>query len=490
MAYDIFLSYRRKDAEGHSNVALARTFKLEFERRKYKVFFDYSECTDNRFSDIILPAIRTCSYFVLLLTKDALERCKNEGDWVRREIEEALKYNRKIIPITSDEDLCDYLPQGLPQSLTSLYGEQITTIHMDRVFEANIELLIQDRGMAPLTKGIDNGGSLGLPNLKVKCNLDSELYIDGEQVESLVANQLKKVPLAEGEYLLRVESVEDELDYVEEEFEMPNMDKLYSVDLLVIKDKRLERERIEEKEWQERVRREKEANGEFEVNGVKFNMVYVKGGTFMMGATMEQGYDALDEERPVHRVALSDYYIGETVVTQALWNAVMKNNPSYPVGDNLPVVFVSWDDAQEFITELNVLTGRTFRLPTEAEWEYAARGGKNTKGNKYSGSSYIDAVAWYIKNSEREVHPVGQKGANELGLYDMSGNVSEWCADWYGGYDDDVQTNPKGANSGSYRVLRGGRWGDLAICCRVSSRKYYNPSSHSISNGFRLALSL
>ena len=194
----------------------------------------------------------------------------------------------------------------------------------------------------------------------------------------------------------------------------------------------------------------------YTVNGVSFKMVKVDGGTFTMGGTSEQGKDSYADEKPTHSVTLSSYYIGQMEVTQALWRAVMGKNPSYNVGDNLPVTNVSWNDCQEFIKKLNSLTGAKFRLPTEAEWEYAARGGKKSKKYKYSGSNNIDDVAWYTYNSGGKTHAVGTKRPNELGIYDMSGNVYEWCSDWYDSYSSMSQTNPKGANSGSYRVLRGG----------------------------------
>ena len=172
----------------------------------------------------------------------------------------------------------------------------------------------------------------------------------------------------------------------------------------------------------------------FYANGVSFEMVEVRGGTFRMGATSEQGSDACDWEKPVHSVTLSGYNIGKTEVTQELWQAVMGSNPSRFKGDNMPVECVSWDDCQEFIRKLNSLTSQNFRLPTEAEWEFACRGGNNSRGYKYSGSNYIDNVAWYDGNSGDKTHPVATKSPNELGIYDMSGNVWEWCNDWGGGY--------------------------------------------------------
>ena len=226
----------------------------------------------------------------------------------------------------------------------------------------------------------------------------------------------------------------------------------------------------------------------FYANGVPFEMVEVRGGTFRMGATSEQGCDAYDWEKPVHSVTLSGYYIGKTEVTQALWKAVMGSNPSYFKGDDLPVECVSWDDCQEFIRKLNSLTGQHFRLPTEAEWEFACRGGNNSLGYKYSGSDNIDNVAWYDGNSGDKTHPVATKSANELGIYDMSGNVWEWCCDWYGDYTSGALTNPKGPESGSYRVLRGGSWNYGARNCRSSFRNYDYPSFRIIILGLRLAL--
>ncbi len=221
------------------------------------------------------------------------------------------------------------------------------------------------------------------------------------------------------------------------------------------------------------------SNGILTVNGIKYNMVRVEGGTFRMGATAEQDCDAYDIEKPVHSVTLSGYYIGKTEVTQALWKAVMGSNPSEFKGDNLPVENVSWYDCQEFIRKLNSLTGQNFRLPTEAEWEFACRGGNNSRGYKYSGSNYIDNVAWYTDNSGDKTHPVATKLPNELGIYDMSGNVWEWCSDLYDKYSSGAQTNPKGPESGSRRVGRGGGWCNLAGSCRSSFRSDDNPTHRS-----------
>ncbi len=233
----------------------------------------------------------------------------------------------------------------------------------------------------------------------------------------------------------------------------------------------------------------------FIVNGVTFTMIYVQGGTFTMGATHEQTNTDSDEY-PVHQVTLSDYYIGAEEVSQALWQAVMGNNPSFFKHSAKPVETVSWHDCQEFIRKLNALTGKTFRLPTEAEWEYAARGGNKSKGYKYSGSNNIDDVAWYSGNvsalplNSQETQVGSTKNANELGIYDMSGNVSEWCADWYGSYSNSAQLNPSGASSGYSCVVRGGWRHSTSSECRISARSSNRTGDSDITTGLRLVLVL
>ena len=244
---------------------------------------------------------------------------------------------------------------------------------------------------------------------------------------------------------------------------------------------------------------ENEATKTFTVTGngqtVTFRMKLVEAGTFQMGSTTGES-----NEQPVHQVTLTkDYYMGETEVTQALWYAVMGQKPttsygsqwesSYGLGDNYPAYNVSWNDCQTFITKLNALTGVTFRLPTEAEWEFAAKGGNKSQGYTYAGSNTLGDVAWYSGNSSTKTHEVKGKAPNELGLYDMSGNVWEWCQDWYGTYSSSAQTDPTGAASGSYRLLRGGSWIYDATYCRVAIRFNITPTYRGDYNiGFRLAL--
>lgn len=245
------------------------------------------------------------------------------------------------------------------------------------------------------------------------------------------------------------------------------------------------------------------------VNGVSFKMIAVEGGTFKMGAQSKDpnkpNFDksADDDESPVHDVTLDSFYMAELVVTEDLWEAVMNEYKSKEsrgflgrlFGNNkapregYPKAMISWNDCQDFIKKLNELTGKTFRLPTEAEWEYAAHGGNKSKGYKYSGSDTIGDVAWYWNNSSIEPRPVGTKSPNELGIYDMSGNVWEWCSDWYGSYSSMAQTDPSGAGSGSYRVFRGGSWNRGAQSCRVAVRDDNAPGIRYGILGFRLVCS-
>jgi formylglycine-generating enzyme required for sulfatase activity len=205
-----------------------------------------------------------------------------------------------------------------------------------------------------------------------------------------------------------------------------------------------------------------------------------------MGCT---GDDCNSWEKPVHEVTLSSFSIGKYEVTQAQWEALMGSNPSSFKGNNLPVENVSWDDVQEFIERLNAATGKRYRLPTEAEWEYAAQGGNKSRGYEYSGSNSVEDVAWMVDNSGDATHPVGTRKANELGIYDMSGNVFEWCHDRYDDYPSSAQNNPVGASSGSSRVRRGGGWSGSAGYCRVASRGGDSPDFSGRLLGFRLACS-
>ncbi len=235
--------------------------------------------------------------------------------------------------------------------------------------------------------------------------------------------------------------------------------------------------------------------------GLNMRMIFVEGGSFTMGCTSEQGSDCESDESPSRYVTVNSFYIGMLEVTQSQWEKVMgtsvyqqknKANPDWPMrgtGADYPMYYVSWDEAKEFCRRLSQQTGKTYRLPTEAEWEYAARGGKKNEGTKYSGSNYLGSVAWYTDNSNSSTHPCGTKQANALGIYDMSGNVWEWCEDWYGNYVSYDTNNPKGATTGQRRVLRGGSWYGNASNCRVAYRYFNSPDyRYYYDYGFRVVL--
>ncbi len=493
--YDVFISYRRDggfETAKHLNDLLCAD--------GYSVSFDINTLREGDFDTALLIRIEQCVDFILIVDKHCFDKTldnsvKREQDWLRIELAYALQLKKNIIPILLPRAT---FPNNLPDDIKDVprkNGPTYSKEYYDN-FYGKLKEMLHALPMYGIVNSKTSNRNSG-PNLKVLSNLDCVMYLDEEEVGKITADKLLKIPLSEGEYMLRFESAENSADYIAKEFNMPDKDKLYKVDLLTLKQEREKKEREEkerqEQELLERERREKEekereALSEIDVKGVKFKMVKVEGGKFSMGATKEQGSNVFDHEKPAHEVALSDYYIGETLVTQELWKAVMVNNPSNWKGDNLPVERVSWEEAQEFIQKLIQKTGRTFRLPTEAEWEYAARGGKNSKGYKYSGSNSIDEVAWYDGNSSGKTHPVKEKKANELGLYDMSGNVWEWCNDCYGEYSSDAQTNPQGTEKGSGRVLRGGSWFNLAGSCRVSYRNYYVPTLRNYGVGFRLVV--
>lgn len=230
----------------------------------------------------------------------------------------------------------------------------------------------------------------------------------------------------------------------------------------------------------------------FSVGGENFTMRYIEGGSFDMGATAEMdtvGF-SLAEEKPVHKVYVESFAIGVFEVTQELWQAVMGTNPSYDKSRFCSVESVSWNDCQEFLQKLNAITGKQFRLPTEAEWEYAARGGKYAKGCRYSGSNNLGEVGKYYANSHGSLPVQGSRKPNELTLYDMSGSVNELCSDYMGDYSAEEQVCPVGPASGSERVMRGGSFGDEPINCRISARFGIAPDKRASNVGLRLALSI
>lgn len=492
MDYDVFICYRHDGLnEKDRNVSTAKLIKRELERQfaGCRVFLDQHQCSDWRFQDVILPAIRSCRNFVVMLTDGSLDRCKDEEDWVRREILEAFISPCKVILISADGEMNE-LPKDMPRELAALEGVEITEIGVKRKsFELEMALLIRRL----VVSDNESGGSPKGKVLHIETDYDCLVKSFGRDLIHATVGGDNCIVLPEGRHKMRF--VAEGYDGIFEE-EVVDTDKLRPHDFIEVKLK----DRVTE------YRKEKEEY--FVVGGVKFRMVRVEGGRFEMGATAEQGDDVFDDEKPAHWVELDGYRIGETVVTQELWMAVMGEEPTENGGwtdkrgrgATYPAYNVSYDDiVTDFLPELKKRLKEErgidydFRLPTEAEWEYAARGGhKKGKRLKYSGSDKIGEVAWYDKNSGWKTHPVKEKGkvANELGLYGMSGNVWEWCEDWYGKdyYSKSPISNPKGPVKGSYRVLRGGSWYVGAESCRVSNRFNLTPDFCYDSYGFRLVL--
>ena len=540
--YDVFISYRRDggfDTAGRINDLLSG--------EGYSVSYDIDTLREGPFDQQLLKRVEQCVDFILIVDKNCFTRTLDpnfnpQNDWLRQELAYALRLKKNVIPVLLRGAA---FPENLPEDVESVRfcnGPQHSNEYFDSFYQklkSFMHALPRKAVSGSVSSDSSSVHSLPLPYLKMKTDLDCIFYLDGDEMGRLKTGIIKKFPLREGEYELRCVSVENAVDSWETEFKMPDADKLQKVELCGIRDRRLqkeeeirkaaeerrlaeelrlaeerkreaERKAAEEKRRMEEARRAEEERNRirtFTVGGVEFKMIRVEGGTFTMGATSEQGGDADDDEKPSHSVTLSSYYMGETEVTQGLWQAVMGSNPSRFTGDSrLPVEQVNWEDCQTFISRLNYLTGQQFHLPTEAQWEYAARGGTKSRGYKYSGSNDVGSVAWCYENSGNarlddsswdsnklvfnncRTHPVKSKQPNELGLYDMSGNVWEWCQDWYGDYSSGSQTNPTGASSGSLRMRRGGCWADIARDFRVSRRGFTTPSYRFDFLGLRLAL--
>ncbi len=335
-----------------------------------------------------------------------------------------------------------------------------------------------------------NGNNLGL---RLACNpvISTELHIQPEEMTMIVGykSELNAITIPDDAFIQDFEWTSNNTDIVE--IDSNGVIRAKSPGVATVTATTKDGANISSTSTVTVIPSTSENKNDFTINGVSFNMIPIEGGAFTMGATSEQVGDARENEFPTHQVLLSDYKIGETEVTQALWQAVMGYNPSYFTNDqNLPVEQVTWDECQIFVSKLRRLTGVNFRLPTEAEWEYAARGGNKSQGLVFAGSNSINDVAWYKDNCNSTTHIVATKMPNELGLYDMSGNVYEWCQDRFGNYTSETQSNPTGISSGLYRAHRGGGWYDHPKFCRVSVR-YHADTSHKIFVlGLRLACDL
>lgn len=417
--YDIFISYRRDTGRD-----LARPIKLELERSGYSVFLDFDELKDGCFNQKIKEAIESAPIFIVILSSHALDKCINDDDWVRQEIEYAILLQKHIVPINPDSEFTGF-PDNLPNEIRDGLGlHQYSEILFGQLFEESVGKMVRDR----IIPHID------VPKKKRRLwtwivSISIVLAISVAVLLIVLSNNAK-TDISDLSHLV--------------------------------------------------------------VNGVPLDMVYVEGGCFNMGSVEDNDKYGKDEY-PAHRVAVSDFYIGKYEITQKQWMAVMNgSNPSHYKGDNLPVENISFYNAVEFLRDLNDLTGLEFDFPTEAEWEYAAKGGLKSRNFLYSGSDNPDEVAWYLNNSPtKATREVGLKKPNELGLYDMSGNVWEWCRDYYdpnyySNMNDSV--NPQGAVLSPQRNLRGGSVQLGSLYCRSANREGYDPSAHDSDYGLRIVL--
>lgn len=516
--YDIFISYRRDG--GFETAKLLNGLLVQ---DGYSVSFDIDTLREGDFDQALLKRIEQCRDFLLIIDNQAFDRMINPAsdynpakDWLRVEITYALQLKKNIVPVLLAGAS---FPAKMPEDLDGLEtknGPQYSKEYFDSFYNKLKGFLYSVPRSQPLVPHSLIPDS-SRPKLKIKADLDCVFYLDGEKQMTLTSGKIVKFPLDEGEYELEFVSLENATDRQEETFEMKNGDRFIHVKLAEIRAARLEKENTKQQEQEELLRQVREKADQeakkdafpkdqtFIVNGVSFVMKPIEGGTFKMGSDIK---GSKNDEKPVHSVTVDSFFIGETTVTQALWKAVMDSEPTfnggweklYGKGDDYPAYYISWEDCNEFIRKLKLLLGKDFRLPTEAEWEFAARGGNLSKGYIYAGSNDFDDVAVCRENSYAKgsksidygTHKVKSKKPNELGIYDMSGNVWEWCQDWYARFGNVVQTNPIGPLNGTQRVLRGGCWAAIADSCRVSTRHSQKPvvGTHIYVDGFRLALSL
>lgn len=494
--YDVFISYRR---DGGSETA--KHLRDLLVRDGYSVCFDIDTLREGRFDEALLRRVDECTDFILVVDKRCFNRtvdgsCKPEDDWLRMELARALHMRKNVVPVLLAGAV---FPGNLPDDIKEVKwhsGPTYSQEYFDQFYEKlkgylhskpshtprwvswlkrHLSAIIILLLLVALGVVLMKGGMLPIRKTVAPVDSIAQLTEDGDTVPEALLHQLSEQVQRQTEQMAQVQPIVEKQETPESQLAEQEQPEVQPSSSNAQKSEEL----LSQVSNKVGVRQEM-GKLLFTVNGVEFKMVKVEGGTFMMGC--DEGTDT----KPVHKVMLSDYYIGETEVTQGLWKAVMGSNPSYfKDDDNLPVENVSWGMARDFISKMKDLTNLDFRLPTEAQWEYAARGGKKSRGYEFSGSPDVDNVAWY---SDNKTHPVKKKDKNELGLYDMSGNVYEWCRDRYGVYGGSTQLDPQGPSEGNYRVCRGGGWCDYASNMRISSRHNRNPMNKSNSIGLRLVI--
>lgn len=517
MKYDVFISYRRE-----VGIYQADALESKLKLKGWKTFLDRTEIKGGNWKKKLEENIRESCNFIVIISKGCFPQIKEGKDYFLYEINQALKLEKNVIPVYYDDMNYDSIKKYL--SGTEDFQNQNPIVFNRNNTEGSVDQIIsflktEKEILEERFKSLSMGKAMVRQELMLlegdkedsECPVCDSSYNVGmtycpicgykffDELDKAVANSNEKIQ-EHGRLKKHKELWHNYQHGINRNSIQPNYE------LEEIKT-RLQVSETKREALEKQLKALKKLNQTLAICGetiefwlndkVSFKMIRVEGGSFQMGSVNNDA-DAFEDEKPQHRVTLKDYYIGETVVTLPLWNAIMGAKLKYNIdwegnyggGVELPAYRVSWEDCREFIKRLKMKTGIKFRLPTEAEWEYAARGGKKSHGYKYAGGNNLDDVAWYEGNSSGRIHPVkNEKQGNELGLYDMCGNVWEWCQDWWEKYSGDIQANPKGASNGSRRVLRGGGWYSDARNCRVSNRNGKHPSTRDNNIGFRLALS-
>lgn len=480
--YDIFISYRRNS----DGCGIAGELHAKLENKGFSVFLDVDCSISAEFPQQIEDAIETCADFLLILSKGALDNCANPNDWLRKEIAFAIKLNKNIVCVTLN-DFIHPLKEQIPDDINQLSVYQ-TFPWMHEFRKELFQRILNNLLSKPKTQ-------LSLFHvLKIRPDIDCFVYKDGEKIVEIKANKVNKVNLPKGTHYFKFESSENNLDFIRRVYEVKGLgvEFFHQVELIPIQNRRIQSERNEKTDKVEPNSIEQANTILITVGNLSFEMIFVEGGSFMMGTNIEVDKDAHDNELTERKVILCDFYIGKHAVTQELWGEIMGNNPSYYQKSklNFPVENVSWFDCQEFIKKLNKKTSKTFQLPTEAQWEYAAKGGiaGNSNFTFYSGSNNIEEVAFCEQNCNKKPQEVGRLKPNKLGIYDLSGNVSEWCYDWFGAYQKESIENPIGAKKGTQRVVRGGSWCNFPEFCRTTARNAHYPDYKIGHLGLRIVL--
>ena len=480
--YDIFISYKRKSLPTANNLYYRLT------SRGHSTFFDLEEMGRDNFNVQLLNYIENAKDVFVILEEGSLDGCKQENweekDWFCHEIAFALEKKKNIIPM---------LIGGYRMPSADFFPDKLKDFSLKNAPDFNFSYF-----EAYLDKLIEKDYLLSKPNLQDKAASVFKFY----------SNENCQV-FKEGKLVCSLEGMSDEPYYLpvprKGDYRFKGINLITAESKIIKEHIEADEEREIEIQWEKRISIKLEQNCSdslddipspiiqtFNVLGIVFRMVKVSCGSYYMGTVIPESQftQIITTDQPhSHTVILThDYYIGENAVTQELWRAIMHNNPSRFIEETFPVDSVSWTDCQEFISRINRITGMKFGLPTEAEWEFAARGGVRSRNQLYSGSNNIDEVAWCLDNSNNQTHHVKHKRANELGLYDMSGNVWEWCQDYFADYEDGIQCDPIGPTQGTHHVYRGGCWCEMEDC-RVTARRSGFPNFTSYGGlGLRLVI--